>query len=517
MPTKKKQKPNAFMLFALDWRSKQARPVSISEAIQEAGEIWKKMNAEERAPYKERQKEELHLTNRSAAEKFTCTGIPISQIEQEKLKKENKELRMKHDIESFVGKSVKENKLEHQPYYFVMVNYFTKTLKGGVYVPAELALCKFSLQEGVSSIYQTLINPDINIYGHHYEAQHHSETTHNLPLPPKALGEKNLSKIYKDILDFIGDNDTNSYPPIYTDRESRHIVESVLNFLRPDKAENVELKVYPIQYLFFIMKEATCQVGELEKLKNIYITDAYFERDYFEYHIGIGCQYHENIDKSKYCTQSYVTRWGFMFADYMCQDLAIPLKPGRHCPINTNLEAILTKASNTSHDNESLVSMTTSLTYATAPVAGSKLYDNKEDDRASTSAKIKLCSLDQKPSKPEQGTKKKHKATMKPSLPILQSHTHEEDNANPMGGNNEQQDDEDLNPWNLRSLRTHIPPEPDSSCFDIDYNSCADLSDYDDYNSVASFGRGRGSLISYVSSTSSGSLGRGQLLSYLKN
>lgn len=40
-----------------------------------------------------------------------------------------------------------------------MVNYFTKTLKGGVYVPAELAVCKFSLKEGVSRVYQTLINP----------------------------------------------------------------------------------------------------------------------------------------------------------------------------------------------------------------------------------------------------------------------------------------------------------------------------------------------------------------------
>ena len=31
-----------------------------------------------------------------------------------------------------------------------------------------------------------------------------------------------------------------------------------------------------------------------------------------------------------------VTRWGFVFADYMCQDLAVELIKGRHCPIQTN-------------------------------------------------------------------------------------------------------------------------------------------------------------------------------------
>ena len=40
-----------------------------------------------------------------------------------------------------------------------MVNYFTKTLKGGVYVPAELAVCEYSLKHGVNRLYQTLINP----------------------------------------------------------------------------------------------------------------------------------------------------------------------------------------------------------------------------------------------------------------------------------------------------------------------------------------------------------------------
>lgn len=110
-------------------------------------------------------------------------------------------------------------------------------------------------------------------------------------MPPNALGEKNLGSIYNDILNFIRDENTHDYPPVYTHRDGIHIVESVLEFLKADVgANNIDLKIYPIQYLFFIMKEATCEVGELEKPKSFYITDAFFERDYFEYQIGIACQ-----------------------------------------------------------------------------------------------------------------------------------------------------------------------------------------------------------------------------------
>lgn len=38
--TKKKQKPNAFMIFALEWKSKHGRGIPLAEATKKAGEIW---------------------------------------------------------------------------------------------------------------------------------------------------------------------------------------------------------------------------------------------------------------------------------------------------------------------------------------------------------------------------------------------------------------------------------------------------------------------------------------------
>ncbi|XP_075158623.1 protein maelstrom 1-like [Haematobia irritans] len=502
MAPNKNQKPNAFMVFTLEWKSKCGREISTAEATQLAGEIWKNMDADQRAPYKERAKEAKMLFSRSAAEKLTSTGVPVSQIEKERRDQEDKEFRMKRDIESTVKKSVNSDKLEKQSYYFIMVNYFTKTLKGGVYVPAELAICKFSLQDGVSRVYHTLINPGVNIYGHQYEAQHHADNTHNLPLPPSALGDKNLGNIYNQVLDFVRDPVTKEYAPIYTHRDCIHIVESVLDFLKADTAaNNIDLKVYPIQYLFFIMKEATCDVGEVKKPGSFYITDAYFERDFFEYQIGIGCQFHEDIDKCKYCTQSYVTRWGYMFCDYMCGDLAIRMEPGRHCPINTNLNAIVTPAPSRCNDNESFVSMSSMTSAHTNPVAGSAYY--LDDQKTSVSVASKTYTEDY-PSLGARGAKKKT-AVRQVSSPVCHKSSRM-DNISSDGGDTDLADD-DLNPWNSRSRQT--VREPESTHFDIDYNNGLNSSDTDEFNSVASFGRGRGSLVNSCRSTTS-SHGRGR-------
>lgn len=71
------------------------------------------------------------------------------------------------------------------------------------------------------------------------------------------------------------------------------------------------------------------------------------------------------MDRSKYCTLSRVVRWGFMFSDYMCSDLALDMTPGVHIPKDTNCGVTLSTSksfiddSQSLHsDNESFVSFT---------------------------------------------------------------------------------------------------------------------------------------------------------------
>lgn len=182
-----------------------------------------------------------------------------------------------------------------------------------------------------------------------------------------------------------------------------------------------------------------------------------------------------------------------MFADYMCGDLAIPLIPGRHCPINTNLNAIITEASSRNYDDESMVSMSTSLTHVTKPVAGSTKYYYEDQKAVVPTETSNKYSKDFPFLGGRHDNKKKHKISQ----------------PTPLSSGSGDDDDADLNPWNVRSRR-NVPREPDSSHFDIDYSGGMNSSDADEYGSVASFGRGRGSLVSSFNNSTVSSYGRGR-------
>ncbi|XP_017471127.1 PREDICTED: protein maelstrom 1-like [Rhagoletis zephyria] len=504
----KKPKTNGFMMFTTEWRSKYGKKLSLAEATEEAGKIWGSMTVEERAPYNDRARQERmgQKSGRPAGPpKLTCTGKAIEQVEKERAEAEQREHQMKRNIEMTVRNCVKNCQLETQSYFFIMVNYFVKSLKGGIYVPAEILVAEYSLKDGVCRKYHTFINPGPNIYGLHYEAQHHSETSHKLPLPPNAKGESNLGLIYNNVVDFIRDENTGEYPPIYTHRDSITIVESVLEFLKSDlNANSVELKIYSIQYLFYILKEATSEMGEVEQPKSHYITDAYFERDFFEYQTGIACTYHEDIDKSKYCTQSCVTRWGFMFSDYMCRDIAIDLIPGRHVPESTNLAAIINPAPSTYGDTESHISVNSESTYATKAISEHKVYydDHKTFMSARSNAtgrSIDKYDTNEFPSLGAGPSRKKHARAVSPS-PAKATRT---DHIRTI----DIESADDLNPWSSRSR--NVPREPDTSHFDIDYTR-DDTTDNE--TTVTGYGRGRMRMNQSTISNATAGSGRGRLL-----
>lgn len=468
MPPKKKT--NGFMVFTFEWKEKYGRHMSLSQATTESGKIWANMTSQQRGPYNEKARNErIAVKNENA--KLTCTGIPIQQIEKEKLEQEQNVRTVKKNIDKIVRDSLKRNELAEQKYFFVMVNYFTKTLQGGVYLPAEISLCRFSLKDGISHKFHSFVNPGVNIYGHTYEAQQHSDTTHQLPLPPNAMGEKQLGKLYNMILHFIRPDDGEDYPPVFTNAESMQIVESAISFIKADAGANkVDLKIYPIQYLFFSLKEATCEVGDVEKPASIFVTDAYFDRDVFEYMVGIACDFHEKKDKSNYCTLSCVTRWCYMFSEYMTSDLAIKCIPGRHLPSNTKMESSVS----TFGDTESFISMASESTYATRAMSEHKTYF--DDQKSTVSSRCsKLCDyefpdLTGRPRK-------------KPQLYQQQKNYH---------SYMDKADDSVVNHWSDRSRR--VPPKPDKSDFQIDVSeNKSKLTDLNntDTESTISLGRGR--------------------------
>ncbi|XP_037930569.1 protein maelstrom-like [Teleopsis dalmanni] len=260
------------------------------------------------------------------------TGPPLTKEFKEQEDRNLLELLTKRKIENSVKLSVQNGSFDSTCYVVFAANYFAKSIKGDVFIPAEISLAEFSLKTGLLKTYHSLVNPKVLPYGNKYDAQVHCSNTHKLPLPPNALGEENLSKLYVAIMNFAKNEATGEYRPLYVKEDSLYIAKAILAYMKNDfNDSHITLEVYPIQHLFHIMKESACKIGELSLPSSLSIQSVFY-RDNYAYHVGLSCEYHENIDRSNYCAKSIASRMCFKFTEYMAPDVAIKIIKGRHIP-----------------------------------------------------------------------------------------------------------------------------------------------------------------------------------------
>ncbi|XP_017019600.1 protein maelstrom [Drosophila kikkawai] len=336
------KKHSGFMMFVNEWRqnNSQGRNMTLAQAVTHCGDMWKNLTMQQRGPYNSSAKD-ADVQARATKERLNCCGQAISDVDKAQREMTDSVLQMKRTIERMVMDAKKSHDLENTKFVFCAFNYFTKALKSDVYMPAEFAACEYSLKEGIMSVYSTLIDPGHIIFGQASDAQQHASTTHGLPLPPKALGEKNMEKLYSQIVAYLTKCHGNKPLIVFTPTENMAVVKSCMRFLACESDKDAldglnKIIVYDIQYLFLVLKKEVLSIAGLPDDKiNIYVTDTIFLRDFFEFTPEIACQFHEVNDRAKYCTQSMVKRWCFIFSDYMCGDLAITVKPGKHIPPKT--------------------------------------------------------------------------------------------------------------------------------------------------------------------------------------
>ncbi|XP_034477440.1 uncharacterized protein LOC117783969 [Drosophila innubila] len=306
MKQQKDNKPSAFILFVQEWRKSRSTNLQWDICIHLAGPAWKNMTLEDRQPY----------INKALQLRTITTGNEIYTAEERiDIGPEQKLRSMQQQIEELVRDSVERKELKTHNYYFVTVNYFAKD----IYTPAELASAEFSLQEGVQNVYHTLINPGSAVYGSLSETQEHANATHQLPVPPNALGNEDIEGVYANLLDFVRTG------LVFTLQDHLQIVNNALKFLRGGVAS--QLKVYPIEYLFYFLKKVTSQ-------ESMHIRDVQFQLDRHELLPNISCEFHEQRGLINHCAKSLVTRWAFKFAENLCLDLDITMRPNRHIPGN---------------------------------------------------------------------------------------------------------------------------------------------------------------------------------------
>lgn len=121
-------------------------------------------------------------------------------------------------------------------FYAIHINYFYgRTLENNEveYYPAEIAVAEFSLENGVTRIYHTIVDEKIQL-GFASCASTHSKNTHEIPIQP-GFGKTDYQEIFNDICKFIrpGTKD-GQLPPVYTMHSKEDVyfpVKSVLGRL----------------------------------------------------------------------------------------------------------------------------------------------------------------------------------------------------------------------------------------------------------------------------------------------
>ncbi|XP_050082177.1 protein maelstrom homolog [Anopheles aquasalis] len=388
----KKAAKNGFFFYMLEWKQRAEasgrKTISMQQVQEQAGPSWAAMNAAQRAPYLEKAKQSK--LNGGNGVKLTSLGIPVSQIDAERREKEEHAASIITRLKAMLETASQNDTLESLDFYIISFAYFCVNSDGD-YLPAEMAVVRFNLKDGVHTKLHMLINPGSLPLGMAYDAQQHANEDHQLPTPPDALGESDFDIINHKLLQFLGYKN-GQIPLLFTERDDVAKVENMLQGIFGVSVTKDQLCVGSLADMFYHLKRATEKHGlDAETFGSVHRAQLLITKDIYDYTIGIACDFHEANSNVKNCALSRCVRWGYVIADNCCMDLCIELQPGKHVPTNadtTSQYATPAYSCNTSmsgaydQDDKSFVSYAAVSQLTTPSYGGSSL--NSGDRRVSS-------------------------------------------------------------------------------------------------------------------------------------
>ncbi|CAG9583039.1 unnamed protein product [Danaus chrysippus] len=338
----KKPVRNAFYFYMLDYKEEQRQKgvnySNLAAVADAAGPLWRDAPPSVRTKYDEIAKKHRQKTN-FTDQKFTSTGIPISVIEQnEREAKEAEEQEIK-DIENLVKLRGYDNTAKTVDIYVMDVNCYCKT--GSDYIIGESTLLRFNVEEGIKDTYHEIINPGVIPVGYAYDMKL-SCKEFGLEMPDEFSKKSNYMQILANIIDYLKQQDRTSkiLPPIFTMPDKVAPVQNFIHQLCRRVAEDEnQFRIYKLDTLFFtLINTLKTQADEGFPKESLALLQ--LKKDPFKYSPGIGCEHHEENDKSVECTLSRVKRWSYTVLDSCCPVAGVTARNGCHVPPDYDLESI---------------------------------------------------------------------------------------------------------------------------------------------------------------------------------
>ncbi|XP_052900830.1 protein maelstrom homolog [Anopheles moucheti] len=327
-------KKSAFYYFMIEFKKREngkgLKFPNMVAVAHHAGKEWEKMDGVQREPYVQQAQAANGISNSGGGGPLNSLGIPMSLIDEKLHEKEAMTERKKHLIAERVKRSEAVKALEKEEFYIISMTYFGCTLKG-VYLPAELGMVKYSLQDGVKDRKHLYINPGEIPLGAAYSVHCHTEKTHKLPIPSNAWGTSSNDEVSEVLLSFLAAKD--NILQLYTDENSLPSVESMLRGILKGHIKDEQLYVCPLPELFFNLKQAAELRFMTKSTFPSALTAQYIlQMDCFVFTKGISCDYHEGEYNLQHCALSQATRWAYTISKYCCLEMGIDCIPGKHIP-----------------------------------------------------------------------------------------------------------------------------------------------------------------------------------------
>lgn len=167
------------------------------------------------------------------------------------------------------------------------MNYFVHFL--GQYIPAEIAIVEFNIQDGILNSFHEYINPITLPMGSALDAKEHYEQL-KLPLPPNAMGISNYDSLWEKIMDFT----QTKYPPLYTTESNIPAVQKMMDLFKAEAFDQNNFRIYDIAYLMSSLKEAASKKSTEVQLRlntnfTVNIANGIYKTDKFANTLSIGC------------------------------------------------------------------------------------------------------------------------------------------------------------------------------------------------------------------------------------
>ncbi|CAH2041645.1 unnamed protein product, partial [Iphiclides podalirius] len=325
--------------FKEEQRKKGVHYDNLVETAKAADPVWRDAPPSVRKRFEEMAKKAKQKYN-LADMKYTSTGVPLVEIEKrEREIQEAQEMELE-DIKNLVTLNCVKGNILTEDFYVMDVNFYCKA--GTHYVIGESTVLRFNLRDGIIDNYHEIINPGSIPTGYAHDVKLGSSEL-GLTMPDESLPRSNYMQILANIVDYLKQQNSNSniLPPIFTIPEKVQPIQDFILQMCSKAAEDETLfRVYKLDTLFYNLINAIKTCGN-EGFPKESLALVQLKKDLFKYNPGLGCEHHEEEDKSVECTLSRTKRWVFTILDSCCPIAGIDVVPGRHLPFDYDMDGIL--------------------------------------------------------------------------------------------------------------------------------------------------------------------------------